>query len=368
MSHLCVVRLYWALRVLGKPNRWDPPASAKPLSLAQIALGERLIGCLEQRLGKADVPVNEGLSSADGVHRPRFAGFIARQSGHDAGLWHELAEYPDGRVGVVVASCSDPSEGRRLRAETSAQMRDGADLGAVLGGFESSAGSVLAAVIDRTGARIRFGSRGPAAPVLVTPNEPPRALEPADGLLGRAQLPPGATVVLCTRSLAGNNHRWPTSSEQMIDELMAGFAATSEAPGVAVVLYRHPPAPLDLTVAAEAASLAVLRQQLRPWLAMTGADDEMCADVLLAVGEAATNAAEHAHDGTGRPVQMTLQADLSGDTMRFTLSDNGSWRPPVASNGQRGHGLRLMKALVDGVDVTTAADGTTVVMLKELAG
>ncbi len=93
---------------------------------------------------------------------------------------------------------------------------------------------------------------------------------------------------------------------------------------------------------------------------MTGADEEVCGDILLAVGEAATNSAEHAHDGTGRPVRISLQADAVGDVLRFTLSDNGSWKTPVDSQGHRGHGIQLMNALVDGVEVTRTAEGTTV--------
>lgn len=274
-------------------------------------------------------------------------------------------------MGVAIASCADPAEAHRLRADTSTLLRDGADLGAVLGGFDASTGSALAAVIDRSTSRMSYGSLGPAAPALASPNQPHVVLEPTDGRLAFARLSPGAAVVLCTRSLTepatAANRPWPTSSEQLVDGLMARFSARSATPGVVVVLYRHPPTPLALSVPAEAASLAPVRQQLRSWLAMTGADDEVCGDVLLAVGEAATNAAEHAHDETGRPVEMTLQATLTGDTLQFTLSDNGSWRPPVGSNGRRGHGIRLMKALVDGVDITTTPKGTTVVMLKELA-
>lgn len=126
------------------------------------------------------------------------------------------------------------------------------------------------------------------------------------------------------------------------------------------------PAPLLLTVPAEAGSLAVLRRELRSWLAETGADPEICADILLAIGEAATNAAEHAHDGTGRSVRIVLHAAVTRGALRFTVSDDGSWKTPPESSGHRGHGIRLMKALVDRVAVTSSADGTTVEMLKEL--
>ena len=126
------------------------------------------------------------------------------------------------------------------------------------------------------------------------------------------------------------------------------------------------PEPLLLTVPAEAASLAVVRRELRCWLAETGADPEICADILLAIGEATTNAAEHAPDGSCHPVQIVVRAAVAGGALRFTVSDDGSWKTPADSSGHRGHGIRLMKALVDRVEVTSSSDGTTVEMLKEL--
>ena len=321
--------------------------------------------------------VDTGLNSSGGVRRLRSAGFATRQAGESAGLWHEFAEYPDGRVGVVVGSCADSAEAARLRMGTSSRLRDGADPEAVLDGFESASASVLAAVIDRAGSQMHYGSLGVAAPALASPGEPHHTLKATDGRSASISLPPGATVVLATHTLAAHtlagadahpDDRWPADSEQLLDELLAGFSARREATGAVVVLYRHPPGPLDLIVPAEAGSLAIVRRQLRSWLGMTGADSEACADILLAVGEAATNAAEHAHDGTGRSVQISLQAEFAGGTLRFTVSDNGSWRTPVDSDGHRGHGIRLMRALVDGVDIATSAQGTTVKMLKDLNG
>lgn len=316
--------------------------------------------------------VDTGLNSSGGVRRRPPAGFTTRRAGDAAGLWHEFAEYPDGRLGVVVGSCADGAEAERLRAGTSSRLRDGADPEAVLGGFESPSASVLAAVIDRADSRMRYGSLGVAAPALAAPGEPHHTLEPTNGRSASVSLPPGATVVLSTYILDGADahpdDRWPTGSEQLLDELLAGFSARRAATGAVVVLYRHPPAPLDLIVPAEAGSLTIVRRRLRSWLGMTGADNEACADILLAVGEAATNAAEHAHDGTGRSVKISLQAEFAGGAVRFTVSDNGSWRTPVDSDEHRGHGIRLMRALVDGVDITTSAQGTTVTMLKDIAG
>jgi len=324
--------------------------------------------------------VDTGLNSSGGVRRLRSAGFATRQAGESAGLWREFAEYPGGRVGVVVGCCADSTEAERLRRATSSRLRDGADPEAVLDGFESASASVLAAVIDRAGSQMHYSSLGVATPALASPGEPRHTLEATNGRSASISLPPGATVVLATHTLATHtlathtladanaypDDRWPADSEQLLDELLAGFSAHREATGAVVVLYRHPPGPLDLIVPAEAGSLAIVRRQLRSWLGMTGADSEACADILLAVGEAATNAAEHAHDGTGRSVQISLQAEFDGGTLRFTVSDNGSWRTPVDSDDHRGHGIRLMRALVDGVDIATSAQGTTVKMLKDL--
>lgn len=309
--------------------------------------------------------VTEELSSTDGGRGQRMAGFSARQSGDPSLLWHEFAEYPDGRIGVVIGSCPDDSQAQQLRTGTSTRLHGGADPAAVLDGLAASSASVLAAVIDRTESQMSYGSTGVAAPAVSAPEVPHRVLEPTGGRIESVDLPPGSSVLLCTRATV-LDRPLPTNADRILDELLAGAGGPDD--GIVVVLYRHPPAPLDITVAAEPASLAVVRRQLRSWLAMTGADDELCADILLAVGEAATNAAEHAPDGSGRPVQITVAARRIGDTLRFTVSDNGSWKTPTASNGHRGHGIRLMNALVDGVNVSTTAEGTTVEMLKELAG
>lgn len=311
--------------------------------------------------------MDDGLSSASGASP---AGFTSRWSPVNApGLWHAFADAGPGRVAVVIGCCADVGEAQRLQADTSTRLHAGADPAGVLSGIGAGDAAILAAVIDRTDSRMSYSSLGVAAPALAAPDMPRRALEPTRGRQADAVLPPGTRVLLCTGELTGLD-AWESSvcGAGALDDLIAGFTVSDDVPGLVAVLYRHPPPPLDLIVPAEPASLAVVRRQLRTWLAMTGADEEMCADLLLAVGEAATNAAEHSHDGTGRSVQLTVSAWSAGDGLRFTVSDNGSWKTPAESPGHRGHGIRLMKALTDSVAVTTTARGTTVEMFKELAG
>lgn len=141
----------------------------------------------------------------------------------------------------------------------------------------------------------------------------------------------------------------------MVDE------ALSPDPGISA------PAPLRVTLPADPASLAISRGQLRDWLTAVGLDAEATADVLLAVGEATANATEHAPVGATEPVNVTVTAAVEGDTLLLTVFDTGRWKPATVSSGHRGHGIHLMNALVDSVELTTSQAGTTVSMSKELA-
>ena len=135
---------------------------------------------------------------------------------------------------------------------------------------------------------------------------------------------------------------------------------------VALLLYRHRPAPLNLSISAEPTSLATIRAHMRRWLPAAAVDPDTAADVLLAVGEAASNAAEHATVGARHRVELTVTASVTGEGLRMTVSDNGCWKPPPEFPGNRGHGIRLIDALVDTVYLTATEHGTTVEMLKEL--
>lgn len=129
---------------------------------------------------------------------------------------------------------------------------------------------------------------------------------------------------------------------------------------------RLPPDPLTVTVDAVPGNLAVLRTRLRDWLTSADVGAETAADVMLAVGEATANAAEHARVGVAHAVRVTMSAAVAGDGLDLAVSDNGRWKPVAAAAGYRGHGLKLIEALVDSHTVTTNEDGTTVTMRKEL--
>jgi anti-sigma regulatory factor (Ser/Thr protein kinase) len=111
--------------------------------------------------------------------------------------------------------------------------------------------------------------------------------------------------------------------------------------------------------------LAVIRTHLRTWLPTAGVGRVAAADILLAVGEAASNAVEHAVRGTSRDVELEVTARATDTGLALTIKDNGRWHAPQRS-AQRGHGSTLMSALVDTVTITPTPGGTTVEMRKEL--
>jgi anti-sigma regulatory factor (Ser/Thr protein kinase) len=128
------------------------------------------------------------------------------------------------------------------------------------------------------------------------------------------------------------------------------------------------PAPLRIRLPAIPASLAVSRARLRTWLPTTQVTPAAAAEVLLAVGEAVSNAVEHAVRGTAGDVEVEVTARATTTGLALTVKDNGRWQAPPRSarSAQRGHGSRLMNALVDTVTVTPTPQGTTVEMRKEL--
>jgi anti-sigma regulatory factor (Ser/Thr protein kinase) len=114
---------------------------------------------------------------------------------------------------------------------------------------------------------------------------------------------------------------------------------------------------LDLTVPADPRVLRSIRQSLRRLASDLGLDGERSEALVVAVGEAVSNAIEHAYpEARGR---IHLRARRVGAVLVVEVQDHGRWRQG-ATEEHRGHGLQLMRAFVDGVDIETTAVGTTV--------
>jgi anti-sigma regulatory factor (Ser/Thr protein kinase) len=292
-------------------------------------------------------------------------GFAVRYWPADhAGQWHDVVQLDSGRVGVLIGCCTDPEIARGMRSAARSALLETADPVRSLDCVTGTAASALCAVIgDET---IGYSGYGDSNTAVATPDTPGPAVNHANGRLVLAALAPGATVLLCAGPIGpaadvldGCESLHP---DQVAEQVIGRLAGSN----VAALLYRHPPAPLTVTLAAQPAGLAVSRGQLRRWLVAAGVDTETAADVLLAVGEATANATEHAVVGVNREVAITVTATITGSRLRLTVSDDGVWKPAPASPGHRGHGIHLIHALVDSAELTTTPEGTTVAMVKEL--
>jgi anti-sigma regulatory factor (Ser/Thr protein kinase) len=111
-----------------------------------------------------------------------------------------------------------------------------------------------------------------------------------------------------------------------------------------------------LTVPAAPPSLPRVRQALRQLLRALGVGDDRGMALQVAVGEALNNAIEHAYGTTSGTVHVRATHD--GRVLVVEVADNGRWRPPRTEG--RGHGLSLMRGLVDAVEIDSQPSGTIV--------
>lgn len=106
------------------------------------------------------------------------------------------------------------------------------------------------------------------------------------------------------------------------------------------------------------ASVREMRLELRPVLELTGLPDGELEDLILAAGEAAANAVEHA--GLPGMLFFDVLAEVGEARARIVIQDHGRWRTPSAG-GDRGRGLQMIGGLAEST-LTVGSRGTTVVL------
>ncbi|MFN0090424.1 MAG: PAS domain S-box protein [Acidimicrobiales bacterium] len=140
---------------------------------------------------------------------------------------------------------------------------------------------------------------------------------------------------------------------------------------VVVVCARLEPAAtarFHRTIAARPEHLARLRRSLRAWLTARGLADQDVHHTLLAVGEAVTNAIEHAYrDRAPGQVEIDLTVAEAGELV-LSVSDRGQWQAAETPDPRRGRGTPLMAAVSESFDRRSGRAGTTVVCRLARAG
>jgi anti-anti-sigma factor len=326
------------------------------------------------------------------------------------GDWYDAVPLGSGVIALVVADAVGhgvPAAGAmsRLRGAMRSSALQDPSPEAVLRALDALAAqmddvegaSVFYGVLDVSSGHLTYTAAGHPAPLIahadgttsflpMTPRPPlgslPGAPAPVhDRVLGR-----GETLVLFSNGAVAGTDDPAVAMERLADvvgqvlqrpgALAPDAAAIAEGvrrpqgwPDDIAVLVAHRGAtrlePFQLDLVVTPAALPAVRRRLGSWLADLGMAEEDSVGVMVAVGEACANAAEHAYrDAEPGPMGVRADVDVDG-VLTVKIWDKGTWRPPDRDPGDRGRGLLIMRQLVDEVTLDER-DGTTVTLTVRL--
>jgi anti-sigma regulatory factor (Ser/Thr protein kinase) len=253
--------------------------------------------------------------------------------------------------------------------------------------------TVLCALIDPSGERMLLSLAGHPPPISVRPGQPAVVLEsPADLPLGVdayvprhttiVDLAPGTRMCFYTDGLierratpisAGIEHLrrsvFPGAPEAVCAAVMMELLGDEPAADdvALLVMYRRESSDAEsftIKEPAVPASLQAIRSAVRYWLAARGATGAEIQDLVLAIGEACSNAVEHAYGPAGGTVTVTLR--IEPPDVVAEVVDTGQWRVPRGRN--RGRGIPVMRQVTDSVQIDTTPPGTRVRICKNMSG
>ncbi len=316
------------------------------------------------------------------------------------GDWYDVAELPDGRIGIVVGDCvgrglAAASVMGQLRSACRALLLDTPGPAAALAALDRFAllipdalcSTVFCGLLDPATGELCYASAGHPPGILARPDGRVELLDQGRSAAlalapdrvrteAAVRVPEGATLLLYTDGLVERRgedmdvattraadllrgaRRLPAGT--LAERIMTSLAPTSGyEDDVALLVYTRP-APLQLSFRADPDELAPVRRQLRAWLSQLSLDPLVAQDVVIAACEACANAIEHGYRGVpGGTVGLRVEA--AGRDLVITVSDQGRWRPPRQIR-DRGHGLKLIRATMRDVAITASELGTTVEM------
>jgi PAS domain S-box-containing protein len=314
------------------------------------------------------------------------------------GDWYDVVELDAGRIALIVGDCVGHGLNAatimgQLRSACRALLLEAPNPAAVLTALDRFATRLPGArcttafcgVLDPETGELVYSSAGHPPPIVALADGGTQLLDAAQATpLGvsnrrsrpehRLTLPARSTLVLYTDGLVERRRESldvgivraadlvqanrATALDDLASLLMSELAPRGGyQDDVALLVYRQP-GPLEVSLVADPNELAPTRVALRSWLGRVGLDDEQSLNVLIATGEALANAIEHGHreDVEG---DIRLSAFAAVDELTVTVSDAGSWKPPVAAS-HRGRGIPLMHAVMNDVAILQNETGTTV--------
>ena len=299
--------------------------------------------------------VGHGLDAAAAMSRLRIAlAALAPLTGSPGELLTRLGEFAAGVNGVEFATVAigfyDPRVGRLSYA---------------------SAGHPPVLVVSRTGATrwLMDGRSMPLGTVDGSDRRPEAHTELStgdllvffsDGLVERRREPittgldrlAGAVTQVIDRPVR-------EVCAELSSRALHGSVSEDDAVVLCVRVGRVSETRFERRIPALADQLAPTRTALRAWLARLDRSDSLAQRLLLATGEALSNAVEHAYgDGGTGAIDLTV-ADTGDGALAVTVSDDGRWSERESAP-DRGRGLDVIATLGDDLRRISNEAGTTV--------
>jgi serine phosphatase RsbU (regulator of sigma subunit)/DNA-binding response OmpR family regulator/anti-sigma regulatory factor (Ser/Thr protein kinase) len=371
--------------------------AAEALARARTELHREreLVDLLQQAVAPADVPELAELDIATS-YRPAGPGVVG-------GDWYDVLPLPDGTVVLVIGDVAGhglPAASAMAQIRTALRVvllrhaRPGAllaELDRFLRASDLGTFATMAIVrLDPGTGECTLASAGHVPPLVRGDEVELLQFQPGpplgSGLGSRypeatATLAPGAALVLYTDGLIERRdevidvglERLRTSlaapspsSAALVARVLEELVDDRHRDDVALLIARRrePSTRLAVTLPAVPTRLAQLRLTVARWVASIGAAPEQADDLVLAVGELATNVCLHAYPPFVQGV-LHLEGELGADdVVCVVVRDEGRWREQPSPGG--GRGLPLLRALGLEVEHRTDASGTTAALRTPL--
>ncbi|MGH8905705.1 MAG: SpoIIE family protein phosphatase [Egibacteraceae bacterium] len=320
------------------------------------------------------------------------------------GDWYNVVAMPGGRILVAVGDVVGHGERAaaamgQLRNALRAYASEGLGPSAVLERLnrlgealdEQYFSTVACLCFDPRTGLLQHANAGHPPPVIIDPDGATRFVRGARGVpigaVGRSSytevetsMSAGATLLLYTDGLVESRRRGldqglddlaaalakaPSNLEDLLDYVLATVPDEARDDDLALVGLRvldRPVTNLELRLPAEPSTLALLRNQVREFLAQAGVPHDDAFEMTVALGEAAANAIQHPIDPTQPFIEISLSA--SAGEVVATVRDFGRWNGR-AKEDTRGWGRPLMTALAE-IEVGEHQGGTLVTLRRVL--
>lgn len=329
------------------------------------------------------------------------------ESGSDGlevgGDWYDSFNLREGRIGLAVgdvvgAGLEAAAAMGRIRTalvalasqtESPAQLLDQLDE-FVSGPNGSEFATAFYATLDPANGRLSYASAAHPPPLLITPDEELLWLEGGRSLplgLGRSSkrseatltMAPGSVLIVYSDGLverrgeslnvglarladAARTHAKSSAEdlcELIVRDLRGGLGASDDTVIMCVRLLPADSRPFRRRFPARPEELSALRVGVRGWLDEREVDSQEQIDLILALGEACSNAVEHAYRDQPRgEVDVQIRVERAG--LAVQVRDFGVWKEPNQIDQKRRRGTDIMKKLTESFRRETGEQGTVV--------